>query len=137
MSGHDNLTNMKYLGIDYGLKRVGLAISEGNLASPFKVIEVNGLKDAIEKIKNIIYKEEINQVVLGKPEGDMGKMVDNFKKELQKYSGTWQIVLADETLSTKSALSDMIELGVPMKKRQINDSYAAALILQNYLDDHE
>ncbi len=50
---------MRYLGVDYGLKKVGLALSEGQVASPFKILDVSGLNDAVSKISHVIKHEEI------------------------------------------------------------------------------
>ena len=63
---------MRYLGVDYGLKKAGLAISEGQVASPLKVLDISSLKDAVSKITQVINKEEINRVVIGVP--DSGRL---------------------------------------------------------------
>ncbi len=123
---------MKYLGIDYGLKRVGLALSEGELASAWKIIEINGLSDAVTKISTVIKQENIDQVVIGLPEGAMGKAVNNFVSMMQKQG--FNIETTDETLSTRQATHLMIKLGKSKKARRSNDAIAACEILQNYLD---
>ncbi len=122
---------MKYLGVDFGLKRVGLAVSEGELSSPYKIIEGTNFFDLCEKI----IKEAIgfNKVVIGLPEGKMGKLVKKAIRKLRE-SGI-DVVEADETLSTQDATKQMIELNIPKKKRKINDAYSASIILQNYLDE--
>lgn len=123
---------MKYLGVDFGLKRIGLAISEGDLASPLKVITVFSLTDAVGKIIREIKGNRVDKVVIGMPEGEAGraarKLVDSLKKDGLDVEST------DETLSTQNASKLMIEMGIPQKKRRQNDAQAAALILQNYLD---
>lgn len=124
---------MKYLGVDFGLKRVGLAVSEGELASPLKVLEVKSLEALIVSMIRIIETEKIDQVVVGMPEGDTGKLVKKFIKKLQ--SKGVDVVWSDETLSTQNALKYMIEMGVPKKKRRVNDAQAAAEILQQFLDE--
>lgn len=123
---------MHYLGIDFGLKRIGLAFSEGELATPFKTLEVRNFKDAIEQVRNIIEEEGVEQIVVGLPEGKIGQTVLGFIKALKK-SG-FKVIEADETLSTQRAAAQMIELGISRKNRQSNDATAAAIILQNYLD---
>ncbi len=123
---------MKYLGIDFGLKRVGLAFSEGTLATPFKTLEVINFKDATVQVLNIIKEEGFEKVVVGLPEGKMGQTVLRFIKALKK-SGL-KVAEADETLSTHQATLQMIEAGIKRDKRQTNDAVAAAIILQNYLD---
>lgn len=125
---------MKYLGIDFGLKRIGLATSQGEIASAWKVVEVKSFKDAVEKILIIIKSEEFQKVVVGLPEGKMGKNVLGFIKRLKKEG--IDIESSDETLSSKNATSLMVDLNIPKEKRKINDSFSAMIILQNYLDNY-
>lgn len=123
---------MKYLGLDFGLKRIGLATSEGNLASPLTIIEVKNLKDAAEKIVELVEKEGFEKIIVGLPEGKMGQTVLGFIKALRKNG--LDVLETDETLSTQMALKNMTEQGISKKKRRVNDSQAAAIILQDYLD---
>lgn len=122
---------MKYLGVDFGLKRVGLATSNGELATPFKVIEGSSFLDLLKKIRK--EAEGFDRLVIGLPEGKTGKLVKKATKKLRE-SGI-DIIEADETLSTQNATTQMLELNIPQKKRRINDAYSAAVILQNYLDE--
>lgn len=122
---------MKYLGVDFGLKRVGLAQSEGQLASPWKVIEGWGMRDLLEKVRR--EANGFEKVVIGVPEGRMGRLVKKAAKLLR--AGGLQVIEVDETLSTKKATVRMVELNIPPKKRRYNDAYSAALILQNHLDN--
>ncbi len=122
---------MKYLGIDFGMKRVGLAVSEGELASPLKTIEGTNFLNLLDKIKK--EAEGFDRLVIGLPEGKMGKIVKKAIKKLRE-SGV-DIIEADETLSTQNAKREMLELNIPKKKRRINDAYSAGIILQNYLDE--
>ncbi len=124
---------MHYLGIDFGLKRVGLAISEGSLASPYKIIVISNLQDAMDKIVKITRSENFDKIVVGMPEGVMGKAVSKFVKAMRGEGILVEI--ADETLSSKTADKLLIEMGVSQKKRKLNDSQAAAIILQNYLEE--
>lgn len=126
---------MKYLGIDYGLKRVGLAVSEGQLSSPWKVISISSLKDAVSQVNSIVKKENFDIVVIGLPEGAMGGYVKRFVKEMARAG--IEIEFTDETLSTKVAQNAMIESGVSKRSRSINDAYAASAILQKFLDQKE
>lgn len=121
---------MKYLGIDFGLKRVGLAQSEGSLASPLKVIEGRGFDDLLQKLKKEI--SGFDKIIIGLPEGKMGKLVKRLVKILR--GSNVDITEADETLSSKHATKLMVDLEIPRKKRAVNDAYSAAIILQNYLD---
>lgn len=127
---------MKYLGVDYGKKKIGLAISEGQVASAFKVLETGGLLDSINKIKQVIEKEKITRVVIGIPEGETGKMVKKFYKELKNNLEKEQVELieTDETLSSVDARKMMIELNLSKKERKNEDAYSAMLILQRFLN---
>lgn len=122
---------MKYLGVDFGLKRVGLAISEGEIASPYKIIEGVSILDLLEKLK----KEALgfDRIIIGLPEGKMGKVVKKIVRNLKSLG--LDVIEVDETLSTQQATIQMVELNIAKKKRTSNDAYAAAIILQNYLDE--
>lgn len=124
---------MKYLGIDFGLKRVGLATSEGDLASPLKIIEVKGFKDAVKSIEELVNKEGFDKIIIGLPEGKIGRTVLDFVKAFKKKGA--DVECADETLSSQRAIQQMIKSGIPKRKRLISDDIAAAIILQNYLDN--
>ncbi len=124
---------MKYLGVDFGLRRIGLAISEGNLASPWQILEVKNFSDAAEKTSKVIKEGEFKKIVVGLPEGKMGKNVIGFVNALKKRG--FEVETADETLSSKKAMEAMIEKGIQQKKRRHEDAYSAAEILQNYLDN--
>lgn len=126
---------MKYLCLDYGLKRIGLAVSEGQLSSPWKVITISSLKDAVAQISSILKKEKFDIVVIGLPEGAMGGYVKKFVKEMSRAG--IEIEFADETLSTKEAQDTMIESGKSKRSRSVNDAHAAAFILQKFLDQEK
>lgn len=123
---------MKYLGIDFGLRKIGLAISEGDLASPWQIVQVNNCPDALEKISQIIKQENFDKIIVGMPEGKIGKHTKGFVNALQKKGFTVEIT--SEILSSKKALQTMIEQGIGQKKRHFEDAYSATEILQNYLE---
>lgn len=124
---------MRYLGIDFGLKRVGLATSEGFLASSLKTLEVKNFKDSVLKVGELIKKGGFDKIVVGLPEGRMGQTVLGFINALKKMG--FEVESADETLSSKLALEQMIEVNSSKKDRRSNDSQAACIILQNWLDN--
>ena len=114
-----------------------MAISEGQVASPLKVLDISSLKDAVSKITQVINKEEINRVVIGVPDSGQAKnIVKKFIPELKIALKDKQVsvIEADETLSSSSAKDLMINLGLGEKARQKEDAYAAVIILQNFLD---
>lgn len=124
---------MRYLGVDWGIKKIGIAVSEGDLATPLKTLHVNSLEDAMTKIISCIEDEIADLIILGKPEGEMGEIVKKVAK-LLKNEG-FDVVLADETLSTQEAKSLMIEMGLGKKDRKDDNATSAAIILQRYLDE--
>lgn len=127
---------MKFLGVDYGKRHLGLAVSDGDLASSYKTLEVSSLSDALDKVLNVIKKEKVNSVVVGVPEsGEIKALIKKFISELQKK----QIVVEEieETLTSQNANKLMIELGVGQRKRKLTDMTAACLILQSYLDEQK
>lgn len=128
---------MRYLGVDYGLKKIGLALSEGQIASPLKVLEISSLADAVSKILNVISKEEIERVVVGVPEsGEARSAVKKFisKLKIDLRERPISVIETDETLSSHSAKDLMTEMDTSLKQRQKEDAYSASIILQNFLD---
>lgn len=123
---------MKYLGVDFGLRRIGLAVSAGEIASPWQILEVKNFSDAVEKTSQIIREGEFDKIIVGLPEGKMGQNVLGFVAALKKRG--FEVETAEETLSSKRALEAMIEQGVKQKKRRLKDAYSAAEILQGYLE---
>lgn len=130
---------MRYLGLDLGTKTLGLAISNGMIATSLKTIHFNDLKEAIGKLEKVIIEEKIDLLVLGLPKnmnntiGPRAEATIEFKEMLEKLN--YQVVLQDERLSTVSAHNYMIEADLSRKKRKEKvDSLAATIILQAYLD---
>lgn len=129
---------MKYLGIDYGKSKFGTAFSEGELASPGEVIKISGLTDGIQKIEKIISDNNVEIVVIGIPEsGEARNVTEKFIHELKHdMLENIQVIEVEETLSTQIAKGSMLVLGISKKNRQKEDAYAAAEILQEYLDNN-
>ena len=124
---------MKYLAIDYGRKKIGLAISDGILAEPYKVIRVSSQTESLEKLSEIIKSEQVEEIVVGVSEGEMGKEQEEFAKKLTHL--VKNIHLQDETLSTYDANTYSQSSGMNRKKRkQKEDAFAAAVMLQSFLD---
>ncbi len=119
---------MKILGIDYGRSKVGLALGESGLAEPLKVIHIASFDEAIQKIESEIEREKPDKIVVGISEGAMGAESKDFARRIGADT-------FDETLTSQDAQRLSIEAGVRQKKRKgMEDAYAAALMLQNYLD---
>jgi putative Holliday junction resolvase len=125
---------MRILGIDYGRKKIGLAISESSLAEPLKVLIYRDIEILNEEIKKIAQEFRIEKIVVGVSEGKMAEETKEFGKKLEK-SLKIPAVFQDETLTTSEAQSLSIKAGIKRKKRKkLEDAYSATLILQSYLD---
>lgn len=120
---------MTILGVDYGRKKIGLAISEGKLAEPLRVVRVKSFFQAIEKVKRVQKELQIEKTIVGVSEGEMGEESKKFANEIGAETFS-------ETLSTHDAQELAIQTGMKRKKRkEREDAFAATIILQNYLDD--
>ena len=125
---------MKILAVDFGLKNIGLAISEGKLAEPFSLLKVKGKSRVIEQLKKICQENKIDLIVLGLPQGRLVPLIKNFSQEIQKRINL-PVVFQDETLTSQEAVVKMIEGGKPLKKRRKEKHIVSAcLILQSYLN---
>lgn len=126
---------MNYLGVDYGNSKIGLALGNEKLASPLRVIHFSSHTQALTEIIKIIKQENVKKIVVGVSEGTSAEAAENFAGVLEIESGM-PVELQDETLSTKDAQAMAIEAGIGREKRKrMEDSYAATLILQRYLDN--
>lgn len=125
---------MNYLAIDFGLAKIGLAVSEGELAEPLTVVKNDPKAPKI--IKNFCRDRQIEKIILGLPEGALGKKARAFGQKLAMLCRV-PIAFQDETLTSRDALAKMVESGRRMKfRRDKEDAVAAAIILQNYLDSN-
>lgn len=129
----------KIVGIDFGMKRCGFAISNvtKTMALPWTTT-TGGLKAVIETLQK--RKEEIEGIVIGLPlhmngtKSEMAKTVEAFAKDLEKVFQI-PITLLDERLSSKHAEAVLRETGQNRKARaEKTDQTAATLLLQSYLD---
>jgi len=130
---------MKYLGLDLGTKTLGLAISNGLIATSLKTIRYEDIDKLILELEKIIKEYDINCLVLGFPKnmnntiGPRALETLEFKEKLESLS--YLVELQDERLSTVSAHNYMIEADMSRKKRKEKvDALAATIILQTYLD---
>lgn len=128
---------MKTLGIDYGRSKVGLALGVGIFAEPFKVIRYKDIKQLVLQVLQVIQVEQVEKVIVGVSEGEMGEESKKFASQLAVHRSLFTVDLFDETLTSKDAQRLSMEAGIPQKKRhEMEDAYAAALMLQNYLDSN-
>ncbi|SHK25018.1 Holliday junction resolvase RuvX [Thermocrinis minervae] len=130
---------MKVLALDYGSKKIGVAIGDTELkiASPLTSFK-NG-EAFFSYFKNLVEQYNVSLVVVGLPltlrgkEGQRAQEVKEFVRKLREYlKDSVQIVLWDERFTTKEAYSYIAQL--PSKKRkEIKDAMAAYVILKEYL----
>ncbi len=130
----------RILGIDFGDRRIGLALSDPTqtLARPFRMLEASSRLD--EELRRVVREQSITKIVLGYPrnmDGSVGpkaRQVEDFKFRLERELGL-PVELWDERLSTAHAERILRAAGVPTRRRTGKvDKLAAHLILQSYLD---
>lgn len=133
---------MRVMGLDIGSVRIGVALSDetGLLASPYSVIQRRSTKEALRAIVGALEETEAGLVVVGLPVSLDGQLhaqavsVQSFAEKLRRRLAV-PLVYADETLSTVRAEELLRDRGLrPSRRRERIDSAAAAVILQDYLD---
>ena len=131
---------MRYLAIDYGTKRTGLAICDRaeTIASPLAVIE--GQKELLKKIAEVVQTENVEAVVLGLPlnmtgsESSQTKLVLKFAEQLKDYLHI-PVHFQDERLSSFGAEEKIASANFTRKKKRKRlDAIAAAEILEAFLE---
>ena len=134
----------RYLGIDFGIARLGLAISDERKCLALPIGRIRAGKTYAETIDSLrqalVSYKSIEKIVIGLPlqlngtEGEMAKLVRAFAAELEK-AFQWPIVFWDERLTSSEVEQRLKEAGLNRKKRaEHSDELAAMTILQNYLD---
>jgi putative Holliday junction resolvase len=132
---------LRILGIDYGSKRVGLALSDPThlIASPFKTLTVSSDESLIYALQKIIQYYKIESVVIGMPyrlkggDSPQTKVVRKFTQKLMDNG--IRVEEEDERLSSVSAKRALIDQNFKTgKNKGLIDQTAAAIMLQQYLD---
>ena len=132
----------KALGIDFGTKRTGIAITDAMqiIATGYSTVPTNSL-DAF--ITDVVVKEKIECFVVGDPKNLDGSATDStghvngFVKRLKQKFPTIPVHQIDERFTSKIAKQSILASGVKKKRRQnkaLVDEVSATIILQNYLD---
>ena len=132
----------KALGIDYGTKRTGIAITDAMqiIASGLATVATHNLDDFIA---DIVLKDNIECFVVGDPKNldgtttDSTRHVNSFVQRLQKLYPTTLVHQIDERFTSKIAQQSILASGIKKKARQnkaLVDKVSATIILQNYLD---
>lgn len=136
---------MRILGLDYGSKTVGVAVSDplGFTAQGVEIIRrksENKMRQTLARIEELIAQYQVEEIVLGLPKnmnntlGDRAKKSLELKETLERRTGL-PVVMWDERLTTVSANRVLMETGVRRENRKEHvDEIAAVFILQGYLD---
>lgn len=122
---------MKILGIDYGTKRIGLAISD-ETETLARELTVLSPKQFWQEIKTIIDDEGVGRIVIGLPLNMSGNMTDK-SREVQDFMDQLQQQITIPIELMDERLSSVMASHLPGGNKDI-DSLAAQIILQNYLD---
>ena len=131
----------KFLGIDYGLKRTGLSITDTDKIFSFPLETVDTSK-LIINLKTLIEKENISRIIIGQPRrfsGEYSEVENSIIKFIASLSGFFdknEIFRFDERFSSKIAKKFLISSGVKKKLRSdkyLVDKISASIILQDYL----
>lgn len=136
---------MRIMGLDFGSKTVGVAISDPLLitAQGIEIIrrkEENKLRQTLARIEELIEEYQVTEIVLGLPknmndsEGPRAALSREFKDKLERRTGL-TVTLWDERLTTVEADNIMIEAGIRRENRkEYVDMIAAQLILEGYME---
>ena len=136
---------MRILGLDYGSKTVGVAVSDplGLTAQGVEIIRrksENKMRQTLARIEELAKEYQVEKIVLGFPKnmnntlGDRAEKSLELKETLERRTGL-EIVMWDERLTTVSANRVLMETGVRRENRKEHvDEIAAIFILQGYLD---
>lgn len=136
---------MRILGLDYGTKTVGVAVSDGLGITAQEVETIvrkhpAKLRQTLARIEALAAEYEVQCIVLGYPknmnntEGIRAEETRQFQKDLERRTGI-PVVLWDERLTTVESERILQKCGVRREHRKaVIDQVAAAIILQNYLD---
>lgn len=136
---------MRILGLDYGSKTVGVAVSDplGFTAQGVEIIRrksENKMRQTLARIEKLIAQYQVEEIVLGLPKnmnntlGDRAEKSLELKETLERRTGL-PVVMWDERLTTVSANRVLMETGVRRENRKEHvDEIAAVFILQGYLD---
>lgn len=139
------MAGSRILGLDFGAKTVGVAITDPLLfeAQGVEIIRrerENKLRKTLARIEEICEANDVGKIILGLPlnmddsEGERAIKTKAFMEDLSRRTGL-EIILWDERLTTVEAIERMDEMGIrPEKRKEYVDEVAAMIILQGYLD---
>ncbi len=131
----------RWLGIDHGNSRIGLAVSDelGSFAHPYRTLQAGG--NVTVEIQTILQQERIGGIVIGLPknmDGSLGPSAEaakSFGRKLGELVPEIKIVFWDERLTTREAQRALHSAGKNAKQsKKMIDQVAAQILLQSYLD---
>ena len=138
------MTDKFYLGIDYGIKKTGIAIAQKvtKKSRPLKIV----YKDYIDEIGKILEEWDIDKIVVGFPD-HVGKKASKIQDEINNFVNTLkkninpsiEVILFDEQLSSelaKNNFAEMRNLGFTRKKNSDYDDISASIILQSWINEN-
>ncbi|MBI5152074.1 Holliday junction resolvase RuvX [Candidatus Peregrinibacteria bacterium] len=132
----------RILGLDFGLKRIGFAVSdfEHKLALPIGFVENKGREKVVLELRKICDKYEINKIIIGKPislnakQTEILAMVEDFADFLRQRLQI-NVLFEDERLTSVQAGKYLAAAGMKEKQQRfVRDSVSASIFLQTYLD---
>lgn len=137
----------KYLGIDYGLKRIGISVSDNSKKYAFQREHILNDNKLLDKVLELIRTENISKIIIGYPlrfnsekthsTDEVEKFRDKLSSLLKKHSLETELIYFDERLTSSLASYNLANSGLSRKKRQdkgLIDSISAQIILQDYID---
>lgn len=141
----ESLNLKRTIAIDYGTKRVGLALTDPLLTFAYPFETLTNDKNLWKQLKHIMDEKGINKIILGYPIREDGKEsilipeINKFKEKLKKLFNV-DIILWDEIYTSRIAEKRILETRTKKKDRRdkrLIDSNAAAIMLQEYLDSKQ
>lgn len=137
---------MRLMGLDYGSKTVGVALSDELLITvqPYETIlrdSENKLRRTLARIEEIVKEKEVKTIALGLPlmidgsVGERARLTLEFKEKLEKRLDGTEIVMVDERYTTDASSEELDFMGIPKEEQKTYvDQLAACLILEDYMN---
>ncbi len=134
---------MRVLGVDFGEKRIGIAVSDetGSVVVPVGALSRKSDAEAVAAVAAAAREREITRIVVGHPinmdgtEGPSARRARNFARRLEALGGI-TVELHDEGLTTVAAERNLMDAGLgPVRRAEARDAEAAAVLLRDYFSD--
>lgn len=130
---------MRIMAIDYGKKRVGIALTDplGIISQPLITIQIKSQKELLKKILGIINENDVGLIIIGNPLSHYGKAtqmsheIERFVKRLKKNNNI-EIKLWDERFTSQYAANILKDMNIKQQKGAV-DKIAASIMLDEYL----